>query len=55
MRASVRRLEGIGSIVGDWHEHTVRVEYEPGKVTIEEIQAALDQFGYDSTVVGVPS
>ena len=52
MRASVRRLAGVGQIVGDWHEHTVQVEYEPDLVTIEEIRAALSQFGYDSTVIG---
>ncbi len=52
MRASVRRLAGVGQFVGDWHEHTVQVEYEPDLVTVEEIQAALSQFGYDSAVVG---
>ena len=52
MLASVRRLGGVGQLVGDWHEHAVQVEYEPDLVPIEEIQAALSQFGYDSTVVG---
>ncbi len=51
MRASVRRLAGVGQLTGDWHAHAVQVEYDPDTVTIEEIQAALSTFGYDSTVI----
>ena len=47
---AVRRLNGVGEVVGDWKSHTVTIEYDPENIDVEAIQEAMMVFGYDSTV-----
>lgn len=51
IRMAVGRLQGISSINGEAKSRTLTVEYEPPTVTVEGIQSALKQVGYESTLV----
>ncbi len=51
IRLAVGRLKGIGKISGEAKSRTLKVEYEPSSVTVEGIQSALSQVGYESTLV----
>ena len=48
---AVGQLQGVGKFDGESKSKTVTVEYEPSSVTVEEIQTALVQVGYESTLV----
>ncbi len=48
---AVGRLPGIGKVSGEVKPRTIAVEYEPPTITVEAIQKALEEVGYDSTVV----
>ncbi len=48
---AVGRMHGIGTINGEAKSRTLTVEYEPSSVTVEGIQSALNQVGYESTLV----
>ena len=44
-------LPGISDVSVDVEEATVEVTYSPGRVSWEEISAALDEIGYPATPV----
>ena len=48
---AVGRLPGIGKVSGEAEPRTIAVEYEPPTITVEAIQEALENIGYDSTVL----
>ncbi len=48
---AVGRLQGISKVNGESKARTLTVEYEPSTVTVEGIQSALIQVGYESTLV----
>lgn len=50
IRRAVRLLHGIGNITGDAKAKTLTVEYEPATVSVDAIQRAVDEAGYDSEV-----
>jgi copper chaperone CopZ len=41
------RLPGVGRVEVDLASGQVRVEHEPGRPTIDELRAAVDDLGYD--------
>ncbi len=49
IRTAVGRIMGVGKISGDDKSRTVTVEYEPAALTVEAIQEALKQVGYENT------
>ena len=48
---AVGRVEGISKVEGESKGKTLTVEYESSSVTVEDIQNALIQLGYESTLV----
>ena len=52
IRMAVGRVQGISKIDGESKLRTLTVEYDPYSVTVEEIQSALTQVGYESTLAG---
>lgn len=48
---AVGRLQGIDSINGDAKARTITVGYDASTLTVKGIQQALENVGYDSTVV----
>ena len=48
IRQAVGRLKGIGKISGEAKSKTLKVEYEPAVLTVEAVQDALKQIGYES-------
>ena len=48
IRLAVGRLKGIGEISGEAKSKTLKVEYEPSVLTVEAVQEALKQIGYES-------
>ena len=48
IRLAVGRLNGIGKISGEAKSMTLTVEYEPSVLTVEAVQDALKQIGYES-------
>ena len=48
---AVGRVQGISKISGEAKSRTLTVEYEPSSVTVEGIQSALIQVGYETTLV----
>ena len=48
IRLAVGRLKGIGKISGEAKSKTLNVEYEPSVLTVESVQEALMQIGYES-------
>ncbi len=51
IRMAVGRLNGVGKISGEAKSKTLTVEYEPSALTVEAVQEALKQIGYDSTTL----
>ncbi len=51
IRMAVGRLNGVGKISGEAKSKTLTVEYEPSALTVEAVQAALKQIGYESTTL----
>ena len=51
IRMAVGRVTGISKIDGESKSRTLTVEFEPSSVTVEAIQNALNQVGYESTLV----
>ena len=49
IRLAVGRLDGIGKISGHAKSQTLTVEYEPSALTVDAIQEALKNIGYEST------
>ena len=47
---AVGRVQGINKVDGESKNRTLTVEYEPESVTVEEIQSALINMGYESTL-----
>ncbi len=47
---AVGRVQGINKVAGESKTRTLTVEYEPDSVTVEEIQSALNNMGYESTL-----
>ena len=48
IRLAVGRLHGVGKISGEVKSRTLTVEYEPSSLTVEAVQDALNQIGYES-------
>jgi hypothetical protein len=48
---AVGQLNGTGKVSGDSKSRTLTVEYEPSEVTVESMQEALLNIGYESTFV----
>ncbi len=48
---AVGRLNGVGKIIGEAKSNTLTVEYEPSALTVEAVQEALKQIGYESTTL----
>ncbi len=48
---AVGRLNGVGKISGEAKSKTLTVEYEPSALTVEAVQEALKQIGYESTTL----
>ncbi len=48
---AVGRIKGIGKIDGDDKSRTLTVDYEPTALTVEAIQEALKEVGYESTPI----
>ena len=46
---AVGRLNGVGKISGEAKSNILTVEYEPSEVTVDAVQEALKQIGYEST------
>ncbi len=51
IRMAVGRLNGVGKISGEAKSKTLTVEYEPSALTVEAVQEALKQIGYESTTL----
>ena len=51
IRLAVGRLNGVGKISGEAKSKTLTVEYEPSALTVEAVQEALKQIGYESTTI----
>jgi len=51
IRLAVGRLNGVGKISGEAKSKTLTVEYEPSALTVEAVQDALKQIGYESTTL----
>lgn len=51
IRMAVGQLKGIGMVSGDTKSRTLSVRYDPSEVTVESMQEALSQIGYESTVL----
>ncbi len=51
IRMAVGRLNGVGKISGEAKSKTLTVEYEPSALTVEAVQEALEQIGYESTTL----
>ena len=51
IRLAVGRLNGVGKISGEAKSKTLTVEYEPLALTVEAVQEALKQIGYESTML----
>ena len=49
IRLAVGRLKGIGKISGQAKSKMLTVEYEPSVLTVDAVQDALKQIGYEST------
>ncbi len=49
IRLAVGRLKGIGKISGQAKSKTLTVEYEPSVLTVDAVQEALKEIGYEST------
>ena len=49
IRLAVGRLKGIGKISGHAKSKTLTVEYEPSVLTVDAVQDALKEIGYEST------
>ena len=47
---AVGRLQGTGKVVAEVESRTLSVQYDPAEVTIEAMQTALAQIGYESTL-----
>ena len=48
---AVGHLKGVGEVSADVQARTLSVRYEPSEVTVESMQQALLQIGYESTVL----
>ena len=48
---AVGHLNGVREVSADVQDRTMSVRYESSDVTIESIQQALLQIGYESTIV----
>ncbi len=51
IRLAVGRLKGIGKISGQAKSKTLTVEYEPSVLTVNAVQAALKEIGYESVPI----
>ena len=48
---AVGRLQGISKISAEVKSRTLTVEYDPSVTTVNTIQQAMEDIGYDSTVL----
>jgi len=48
---AVGHLKGVGEVSADVQDRALSAMYDPSEVTVESIQEALLQIGYESTVV----
>jgi copper chaperone CopZ len=48
---AVGHLKGVGEVSADAEARALSVRYDPSNVTVESMQEALSQIGYESTVV----
>jgi copper chaperone CopZ len=48
---AVGHLEGVGEVSADVKARTLSVRYESSQVTVESVQEALMQIGYESTIL----
>ncbi len=47
---AVTKLEGVRFISGDPETKTVKIEYDPAAIKIEEIESAMEEEGYPAKV-----
>ncbi len=45
---AVKKLEGVEKVVASTEEGSATVTYDPGKVSAEKIEAAIEKLGYDA-------
>lgn len=48
---AVSQVDGVNTVDGDAEARTITVEYDPAAVTVDAIQRALDDIGYESAVI----
>ena len=48
---AVGHLEGVGDVSADVDSRALSVQYDSSEVTVESMQEALLQIGYESTVL----
>lgn len=48
---TVRLLDGIGDVKGDFKSRKVEVIYDPSQVSVKAVQQALNNIGYESEVI----
>ncbi len=48
---AVGHLKGVGKVSADVQARALSVQYDPSDVTVESMQEALSQIGYESTVL----
>ena len=51
MRSAVSQVEGVTNVEGDPGKQTIAVDYDPGTIAPEAIRTALEEIGYESTVI----
>jgi copper chaperone CopZ len=50
IKEEVRKLEGIVSVAADYEKGTATIEYIKGKVTVEQIVAAINRTGFKASM-----
>ncbi len=51
IRLAVGQVTGVTNVDGDPAKQTIAVDYDPATGTAEAIRAALEDIGYESTVI----
>lgn len=55
VKLAVKKLDGVTSADASYEEGTATVTYDPGKVTPDEIVAAIEKLGYEAEVADAGS
>lgn len=51
IRLAVSQVEGVTGVDGDPDKQTIAVDYDPATVAPEAIRTALEEIGYQSSVI----